>query len=271
MLATPIQLARDGARALVHPYGAHVASWTTADGVERLYLSGRSAYREGAAIRGGVPVIFPQFADRGRLAQHGFARTQPWRFTGVSASPAGCTASFVLEASDDTRAIWPHDFRLELRVTIGGAKLEITLRVTNPAPAAFAFTAALHTYLRVSDADTVRLEGLQGVRYLTRGASGTALEERKFVTATEPIDRTYFAPPGLLYLADGARRVRLVQRGFTDTVVWNPGADTASRMADMAPGGFRHMFCVEAAAVEPPVVIDPGSEWSGTQAIEVLA
>jgi len=260
----------DGARAIATLQGAHLVSWTLPGGEERLFLSERSAFVPGRAVRGGVPVIFPQFADRGPLAQHGFARTQPWRFAGVGETPTGCAASFVLEATQETAAIWPHRFRLELVAAIGGARLEMELRVSNGGAGDFAFTAALHTYLRVSDAFAVRLEGLQGVRYLTRGASAAALEERKFVTAAEPVDRTYFAPPGLLYLADGARRLRLVQRGFTDTVVWNPGRDTASRMADMAPDGFRRMLCVEAAAIEPAVVLHAGGEWSGTQVIEAL-
>jgi glucose-6-phosphate 1-epimerase len=76
----PIELASaDGARVRVLPYGAQVVSWRPAPGApggagERLYLSARSGYRVGAAVRGGVPVIFPQFADSGPFGRHGFAR-----------------------------------------------------------------------------------------------------------------------------------------------------------------------------------------------------
>ena len=31
------------------------------------------------AVRGGIPVLFPQFADRGPLKKHGFARDLPWQ------------------------------------------------------------------------------------------------------------------------------------------------------------------------------------------------
>ena len=51
----------EGATALVALHGAHVLSWIPADGRERLFLGERAIYAEGAAIRGGVPVIFPQF------------------------------------------------------------------------------------------------------------------------------------------------------------------------------------------------------------------
>ena len=78
----------NGASALIALHGAQLLSWKTghssvgdapADGRERLFLSERARFAEGAAIRGGVPVIFPQFAGRGPLPKHGFARTLPWR------------------------------------------------------------------------------------------------------------------------------------------------------------------------------------------------
>ena len=86
----PITLVRGDARVVLHPYGAHVVSWTTADGDERLFLSPRSAYSEGAAIRGGVPVIFPQFNQRGPdfdVPRHGFARNRRWRRCSCAAAP----------------------------------------------------------------------------------------------------------------------------------------------------------------------------------------
>ena len=71
--------ADDGAVAEVHRHGAHVTSWRPmGDADDRLYLSARSELDGKAAIRGGVPVIFPQFAAEGPLPRHGFARTSLW-------------------------------------------------------------------------------------------------------------------------------------------------------------------------------------------------
>jgi glucose-6-phosphate 1-epimerase len=52
--------APDGACADVFLHGGHVASWQTPDGQERLFFSQRAQFGPGAALRGGVPVIFPQ-------------------------------------------------------------------------------------------------------------------------------------------------------------------------------------------------------------------
>ena len=71
--------ATDGASAEVYLHGAHVTSWCPADMPDdRLYLSARSTFAAGAAIRGGIPVSFPQFAGQGPLPNHGFARVITW-------------------------------------------------------------------------------------------------------------------------------------------------------------------------------------------------
>src|SRR5204863_9262286 len=70
--------AADGARAAAFTHGAQVTSSKTVGGDERLFLSERSAFAADAAIRGGGPVIFPQFGAMGPLPKHGFARVVEW-------------------------------------------------------------------------------------------------------------------------------------------------------------------------------------------------
>lgn len=260
---------RDGASAIATLQGAQLVSWTPSGGDECLYLSERSPFEAGRSIRGGIPIAFPQFADLGPLAQHGFARTQAWSFTGASESEEGSRVSFALESSPKTEMLWPGGFRLVLTATLGGPRLDVQLHVANMGGDAFAFTAALHTYLRVNEAASVRLEGLRGVRYKNRADGAMGVEGREFITAEETIDRVYLATPSVTRLADAGRTLRIEQRGFKDTVVWNPGRDLTARMTDMPPDGFRHMLCVEAAAVEQPVRLAPGGEWTGGQSIVI--
>src|SRR5512139_4078798 len=76
----------NGVSAVVAKHGAQLLSWVTSDGRERLFLSEQACYDGSVAIRGGVPVCFPQFASVGDLPKHGFVRTRPWS---VSARRAG--------------------------------------------------------------------------------------------------------------------------------------------------------------------------------------
>jgi glucose-6-phosphate 1-epimerase len=190
---------------------------------------------------------------------------------GASESGEGARVTLALESSPQTRALFPASFRLEVIATIGGPRLDVQLRVQNTGWATFAFQSALHTYLRVSEAAAARLEGLRGARFVDHGETASGVEARDVVTAVEPIDRTYFAAPRATRLEDAGRILRIEQHGFTDTVVWNPGRDFTATMADMPPEGYRHMLCVEAAAIEPRVIMAPGAQWSGGQSIEVSA
>lgn len=240
--------AGDGASAIVTLQGAQVVSWIPAGGREQLFVSERSAFVAAQPIRGGVPVVFPQFSNRGPLPHHGFARTRVWRVASCRES----STVFALEHSEETRRLWPHAFAVELTVTIGGAALDLQLQVRNTGDDAFTFTAALHTYLFVSDATKVRFEGLPGVTRLENG-----------------IDRVYPDAPRETQVYDGTRALTITQRGFLDTVVWNPGREACASKADMEPLGFLNMLCVEAAAVESPVALAAGARWTGGQAFFV--
>ena len=280
-LPTATLTAPDGARAEVALHGAHVLSWRPApepaggdDGAERLFLSERSAWQEGVAIRGGVPVIFPQFADRGPLPKHGFARTQTWQLASADPAPGpagdgGARMTFRLVDSAETRALWPHPFAAELTVAVGGPTLELALTLANPGDAPFACTAALHTYLRVADVAAVELRGLAGVRFRDSAAGGEVrVEAQPVVTIRGEVDRVYLDAPARLELVEGGRpRLAIAASGFPDVVVWNPGPEKGGALADMEPGGFARMLCVEAAAVGTPIVVEPGGRWVGTQTL----
>lgn len=257
--------AADGARAEVYLHGAHVTSWTPA-GADRdaLFLSANADFGDGKAIRGGIPVIFPQFAAEGPLPKHGFARDRAWRLV---AGERPDQALFELADTPETRAIWNHAFRAELRVTVSGAALEVALTVQNTGDTPFSFTAALHTYLRVDDIARTVLRGLRGTRIRDKVAGGDRVEEADELRIAGEVDRVYLDAPPSLEMVDGERRMTIQSNGFPDTVVWNPGAALAARLADLEPGGERRMLCVEAAAVGTPVHLEPGARWTGSQTL----
>ena len=257
----------DGAIAHVYLHGAHVASWKPArDGDERLFLSERSEFRAGTAIRGGIPVIFPQFAAEGPLPRHGFARTSEWTLDEISSKGGDALASLSLRDSADTRAIWNHEFLATLGVRVGGDQLAVTLSVENRGNAPLSFTAALHSYLRVYDARDTTLVGLRGTKHRESGAPGALAKETSDALRFDgEVDRVYVDVPRSLTLWEPERSTEIGFEAFPDAVVWNPGPVKAGVLADMEPNGERHMACVEAAVVQRPVTLAAGERWSGTQ------
>lgn len=263
--------AADGAAADIYLHGAHVTSWRPApDGEERLFLSSRSEFRAGTAIRGGIPLIFPQFAAEGPLPRHGFARTTGWHLDRVSEADSGdAAAAFRLSDSPETNASWPATFEAVVTVRVGGARLVVELMVRNAGSSPFSFTSALHTYLRVRDVAQVEVRGLHGARYRD-AADRTTLrtDDSPVLRVTGELDRVYVDAPSTLLVREPRRALRIETRGFPDVVVWNPGRKRAAAMSDMEPDGERSMLCVEAAVVQTPVTLRADDAWRGAQALD---
>ena len=256
----------DGATAEVHWNGAHVTSWRPAPGNrDRLFLSRRTGSGDGVAIRGGIPVIFPQFAAEGPLPRHGFARTTRWELK--EQTEEGVVA-FELRDTDATRAIWPASFLATLTVRIGGRRLETTLTVQNTGQETFQFTAALHTYLRVDDIAKSEIVGLHGGQYRVSSAPDECVNDDQDVLRIHgEVDRVYLHAPPRLTLREPGRELHVESTNFPDAVIWNPGAEKAAALKDMEVHGERHMVCIEAGAIQSPVILEPGRTWSATQAL----
>ncbi|KQV85752.1 D-hexose-6-phosphate mutarotase [Pelomonas sp. Root1237] len=265
----------DGASAQFSLHGGHLLSWRPPGAGEQLYLSPRSEFTPGKAIRGGVPVCFPQFAERGPLPKHGFARTLPWELVQQQQGKDDALAVMRLRDSDATRAIWPHAFELELSVRVGGRSLDIELACENLGDAPLQFTAALHTYLRVADLDAVSVEGLAGLRYFDSIKQAEALQRMDLLLTGEKgvldLDRIYFGVKERpLLVTEDRRQVAVRQQGFEDAVVWNPGPERCAKLADMPPEGWSEMLCVEAACIGRPVELPAGESWVGRQSLTLL-
>jgi len=260
--------APDGAQAEVYLHGAHVTSWRPADGEERLFLSERAEFEVGKAIRGGIPVCFPQFAEEGPILKHGFARLATW--TLVRSAQVGDTSQAVLELEDSeaTRAIWPYAFRARLTVTVGGPRLHLELTIQNTGTEPFRFTGALHTYLGVDDVARVAVEDLSGCGYrdAVTGISDNKQAEAE-VHFDGEVDRIYRQCPAQLTVREPKRQMTVQATGFPDVVLWNPGPSRCAALKDMTRDGYRRMVCVEAAVVSEPPEVVPGAAWSGSQSL----
>jgi glucose-6-phosphate 1-epimerase len=268
-----------GDTVLVALQGAHVLSWVS-QGRERLFLSPDNLWDGKSAIRGGVPVCFPQFNQRGTLPKHGFARNMVWQLDEAAqngaavASDDGAHMSFTLRANPETLALWSQSFVAQLRVALVPGQLTITLSVNNTeVQNDLQFTGALHTYFAVDDIDLTELRGLGAHPEwdAVLDVHGVADEVLYF---DGEFDRVYSrgenasAPP--LYLQDGTATLQIEQSpSWRESVVWNPGESKCASLVDMPAQGFARMLCVEAAQVFEPISIPAGGQWVGWQRLTV--
>ena len=257
-----------GDRVVVAKHGAHVLSWVAA-GRERLYLSPRSTLDGQAAIRGGIPVCFPQFNQRGPLPKHGFARQLPWTVQAPRLESGQAHLALSLHSSPSTRQWWGQAFEAHLLIELKPGALQLELAVRNTDTQPLEFTGALHTYLAVSDVARACLSGLKGRAEwdAVSDCHGTGAAELRFAGE---FDRVYSAAPQGYDLQDGPHGLRIEQdMDWAQTVVWNPGPDKCATLTDMPLDGWRHMLCVEAAQVYSPIRIAPGDFWQGAQRLSL--
>ena len=256
-----------GVSAIVSKLGAQVLSWVTADGREHLFLSDKAVFDGSVAIRGGVPVCFPQFACVGDLPKHGFVRTRPWSVCARRSGDDYALVTLQCEDDESTRALWPHAFSAELTVMLEADRIDLELAVTNTGGQPLAFTGALHSYLRVVQVEDVALEGLHGHDYRDAANGDQVVRETgtELIVESE-VDRVYYNVKRPQLLKAGNLSLGIQAQGFPDVVVWNPWVEQCAALKDMPADGWRHMLCVEAAATRP-ITLPAGEEWYGRQTL----
>ncbi|KVH87706.1 putative glucose-6-phosphate 1-epimerase [Cynara cardunculus var. scolymus] len=269
-----------GSSVEVYLYGGHVTSWKNEHGEELLFMSSKAAFKPPKPIRGGIPICFPQFSNVGSLDLHGFARI---RFWSVDNEPPPIPANainrvfvdLIYKSTEEDLTTWPHSFEYKLRVSLGpGGDLMLTSRVRNTSTDGkpFAFTTAYHTYFSVSDISEIRVEGLETLDYLDNLQKRERFTEQgDALTFESEVDKVYLSTPTKIAILDHEKKRTFVIRkdGLPDVVVWNPWDKKAKSIPDFGDEDYKHMLCVEAAAVEKPITLKPGEEWKGRQ--ELLA
>lgn len=263
-----------GNSAEVYLYGGHITSWKNDLGEELLFMSSKVIFKPPKAIRGGIPICFPQFGNHGNLEQHGFARNRVWSIDPDPPSFATATldnafVDLILRPSEEDIKSWPHSYEFRLRITLGpGGDLMLTSRIrnTNADGKAFSFTFAYHTYFSVSDISEVRIEGLETLDYLDNLKDKERFTEQgDAITFESEVDKVYLSTPNKIAILDHEKKRTFVLRkdGLPDAVVWNPWDKKSKAIADLGDDDYKHMLCLEAASVEKPITLKPGEEWKG--------
>ncbi|GER52025.1 galactose mutarotase-like superfamily protein [Striga asiatica] len=264
-----------GSSVEIYLYGAQVMSWKNGN-QELLFVSKKAIFKPPKAIRGGIPLCFPHCARPGNVQSHGFARN---RFWAIDPSPPpfpvpSANKNFVdliLKPTEEDMKIWPHRFEFRLRVTLGpSGDLIMTSRIRNlnPDGKPFSFNFAYHTYFSVSDISEVRVEGLETLHYLDNlKDKEKCTDQGDALTFESEVDKIYLDTPSKIVILDHDKKLAFVIRkdGLPDAVVWNPWDKTAKALPDFGNAEFNQMLCIEPAAIENPITLKPGYEWTGKQ------
>lgn len=255
------ELKHKQATAKVSLYGAHVLSYISESGEEILFVSPQAVYKEGKAIRGGIPICWPWFNAHPidpSLPSHGFARISTWEVISSSANDEETQLELGLSSNEHTLKLWPYQFEARLVIQLGN-RLTVKLKTINKDDKPFDVSAALHSYFNISDINTVTLEGLADTEYVDDVAQSTGLQADELLRFGQRTDRRYITA-GKAIINDGEKQITVEKQGSGITVVWNPGEELAMQMPDLLEG-YKNMLCVEAAnSLDDTIIIQPGNE-----------
>ncbi|KMT11985.1 hypothetical protein BVRB_5g099470 [Beta vulgaris subsp. vulgaris] len=269
-----------GATVRISLYGGQVLSWKNEQGDELLFMSSKAMFKPPKAVRGGIPICFPQFGSRGTLETHGFARNRMWLIDNQPSSPrtngskGHASVNLLLSTEEDPKS-WPYKFEIRLRVTLteeGNLILRSRVRNANGKP--FSFSFAFRTYFAISDISEVRLEGLETLDYLDCLQDRQRFTEQgDALTFESEVDRIYVSSSDVVELFDhGSKRTfQIRKQGLPDVAVWNPWEKKAKALTDLADDEYKGMLCVDGAAIEKPINLKPNEEWMGQLELSVLS
>mmetsp|Transcript_20939 Transcript_20939/g.31922 ORF Transcript_20939/g.31922 Transcript_20939/m.31922 type:complete len:309 (-) Transcript_20939:207-1133(-) len=292
--------AGSGANATVSLTGATVKSFVTAGGKEVIFCSRLAKLDGSKAIRGGIPLCFPQFGQPDKsMPQHGFLRANQWKqgksYEDEATGAAVC--EFVLTLTDDMRdrgGKWAPggEYKCEAIycVKVEAEKLTTTLTVTNTGDETIDGQQALfHTYYAIEgkkamDKDVCNVKGLKGYSVVDKspgeGEPAKFTQEDELVFVYKEIDRIYSnsVKPDLdLMISTGLNsKVKLEASGkvngesaATSVVVWNPYIEKAKSLGDFGDEQYHEMLCVEPGLLNNDP-LSPGNTMVFEQVITAL-
>jgi len=277
----------DDIKAEVSLFGATVLSFKI-KGKEVLFVSEKAIFDHSKPIRGGIPIVFPQFGTgNGELPSHGFARTSKWKLVFESSHKVILRLTW---EDDLSSKVWKYPFALEYTVEVSeanGGSLITSLRIRNTGNVGhepFEFHCLQHTYLAVPDVSKLSVHGLgKGSTFINQLAKG---EVQKLEGESLQIDREVDAifhgtadkseQEVQADMGDGTKVS--VKRSYVvaakpvacDVVVWNPWIEKSKKMADFGDDEYQRMICIEPGNVSRKDTLRGGEDAVLTQVLSVL-
>ena len=255
------------ATATISLYGGHVVEWQPkSQKAPVLWCSERVQYKPGKAIRAGVPICWPWFGahpTETKSSSHGYARISEWELASVSTTASGSTEiCMTMSDSEYSRSTMGITAKLAIRISIG-EELSINLITTNTGNEPIILTEALHAYFCIGDIAQINISGLSECNYVDLVDDNLLKTQAGAIEFSEELGCVYLNTTADCLIEDPVlnRKIKVSKTGSQSTVVWNPWLETATKMDDLGPIGWRSMVCVESAnALENTVEIKSGKE-----------
>ena len=268
------------AQASISLYGGQLLSYKPHKQPQDLiWLSDRACFKKGKAIRGGIPVCWPWFANNelyDNQPAHGFARNSFWQPVDITALENGNVAIKLAMNKEEGYQHYKKvasGFKAELSIiyTIGD-NLSVDLISVNQGAENLYISQALHSYFNISHINQINITGLETTDYIDKLNNNSINTQNDVILISGETDRVYQGTMSDIWLNDQGfkRRLRICKQNSNSTVIWNPGPQNSVSMTDLSDTAWLNMICVEVANVGKHVVeIPPGDRHQLSMKIDV--
>jgi glucose-6-phosphate 1-epimerase len=252
-----LEIKHNSCTAKISLYGGQVLAWQPQHQQAIFWLSDDAVFKEGTAIRGGIPICWPWFgpyqAANGEIAgNHGFARQKQWTLGEVEINQDSVCVTLVLTGENE-HPLWPHRYQLKQAFTFSQA-FEQQLFISNLSSKSFEYSAALHSYFAVSSPEHTNITPLADMSYDDK-VTGKDQQAARLANCVGVIDRVYHSDK-TCFIEDKQwqRTIKVSSTNCQQWVLWNPGIDIAEGMSDVHRGAENEFVCLEAANTETHTV-----------------
>jgi glucose-6-phosphate 1-epimerase len=241
-------------QAKVSLYGGQVLSWQPINNKEVFWLSKNSAFEQGKAIRGGIPLCWPWFGvhpndSENKEGNHGFARKQAWKVDNIDITEQGVEVSLSWQGHNMSD-LWPFTCKLT-QVLFFGKSFNQILTMTNLSESDAYYAGALHSYFSVSSPENAAITELTKASFddkLTGNTCSAQSGTLPLANGVDEVDRVYHSNE-IMSVVDSLwqRTITLETVNTKQWVFWNPGIELANNMDDIHESGEKEFICLEAA------------------------
>lgn len=213
--------------------GAHLFSWQPSHAKQDvLWISEIEPFKAGNAIRGGIPVCYPNFGnglDGKQKPSHGYARISSWDLSSYRIEPHAVYITLQLAQQAKIEMI------LGEQATLHFTKLD-----SEPSQ------LALHSYFNIADITQTKVSGLPTRCFDKLTQHEQAVESPRKIA--ENIDCIYTLQQPISVIDDNAnqRQIEVEHINASEIVLWNPWHQPTNGMSET---GYKTMVCVETARI----------------------
>jgi glucose-6-phosphate 1-epimerase len=210
----------------------------------------------GKAFRGGIPVLFPQFAHNGHLKKHGFVRDMEWDLMYELQDEEQAIIEYDCNINAEDFPEWPYNAKLSLFCEMANNVIVIKLLIINTDNNPFVFTGGLHPYFAISSREQIAINGVEDISY------SDSFPEIPFnLSGNSLIERLYDSKVPIRFY-NGENWLTIKSAGFNSWMIWNPGQEGASSINDLPNEDYSKFICIE-PIINTPKRLESGELFIG--------